>query len=278
MEFERSGNAGAPAVLLLTDRPPAETLEKLPGLEKDYCLLAAPADTAAEALEAALLRETDGLVWGAYGLHAGADALLRLLSRGRVRVRTAVLEGAFAMPDTPPDPRNCRVICWIGGRDKAAKKSWQDYGHSASPADSLTIKKLPKKESLLSYRPDVAAQQLKKAFGTAVCVRRVSTLEHSPEQVLRFLEENPFYRERSVLTKIRPVERIHESGLQLLQGSSDKLSVWIHATRVDRQDGKTVCVDRIELEAGRLNAAAKPLAELYLTLLQLHRAHCLKKS
>ncbi len=278
MELEKAGKSGAPAVLLLTDRPPAEAVAGLPGLEKRYCLLAAPADAEIIELEKALLAETDGLIWGAYGLHAGADALLRLLSRGRVRVRTAVLEGAFTLPETPPDPKNCKVICWMGSKDKAAKKAWQSYGQTVAPTDSLTIKKLPKNESLPAYRPDVAADRLKKAFGTAVCVRRVSVLDQEPARVWRHIWENPAYRERSLLTRVKPTERIDESGLQLMQGSSDKLSVWVHATRVEEQDGKTVCVDRIELEAGRLNAAAKPLAGLYLALLQIQRARSLKKS
>ena len=278
MELEKTGKAGTPAVLLLTDRVPEDTLIAMKGLEKNYTLLAAPADAPAEELEAALLAETGGLLWGAYGLHAGGDALLRLLARDRVRIRTAVLEGAFTMPEILPDPRKTRVICWIGGKDKAAKKSWQGLGERVAPVDSLTVKKLPKKESLLSFRPDVAAAQLKKAFGTAVCVQRSCELDQSPERVWRYLREYPAYRERSLLTSHRPVERMEEARIQLLEGSSDKLTLWIHATHVEERDGKTLCIDRIELEAGKRNAAARPLAELYLALLQLQRARGLKKS
>ena len=278
MELDKSGRSGTPAVLLLTDRAPEETLTALKGLGKDYTLLAAPADAPVQELEAALLGETGGLLWGAYGLHAGADSLLRLLSRGRLRIRAAVLEGAFTMPETLPDPRKTRVICWVGGKDKAAKKAWQGLGERVSPVDSLTVKKLPKKESLLSFRPDIAAAQLTKAFGTAVCVQRRIVLEQSPDRVWQHLREYPAYRERGILTKHQPVERVEEARIQLLQGSSDKLTLWIHATHVEERDGKTVCIDRIELEAGKLNTAAKPLAELYLTLLQLQRARGLKKS
>jgi len=279
MEFEKAGKAGNPAVLLLTEGSPAEIFSALKGLEKEYRLLSAPADTSPAALEDALLRECCGILWGAYGLHAGADILLRLLAGGRVRARTAVLEGAFTLPDSPALPAGGRLICWMGGKDKAAKKSWQDLGEAVSPIDSLTIKKLPKKESLLSFRPDVAADRLKKAFGPGVSVQRTARMARSADRVWTYLCANPPEKELALLRHSEPPVLDEEQRLCLLEGRSDKLRIWVHATRVEALGrGRSVCTDRIDFDAGKLNAVARPLAELYLTLLQFRRERELKEN
>ena len=106
MELRETGKPGAAAVLLWPDdgsdaavfAPVVRALEKscrvlVPGFAPEE-----PPAARVAAVENALLSRYDGRIWGAYGLRGGGGAVLSLLSRGTVRVRTCVVEGAVEVP------------------------------------------------------------------------------------------------------------------------------------------------------------------------------------
>ena len=95
--------------------------------------------------------------------------------------------------------------------------------------------------------------------------------------VWRELCRRPAGRAVSRLTEMAPLRQDDETRTQLLEGRSGKLALWRHAvTLAPLGDDRTECTDQVELDAGKLNAAAKPLAELYLKLLQVQRANGMK--
>ena len=105
MELRETGKSGAAVVLLWEDGDSGAAFAPVVrALEKTYRVLVpafAPEETPDErvaAVEAAILGAYDGRIWGAYGLRRGGEALLALLSRGGVRIRTAIVEGALAVP------------------------------------------------------------------------------------------------------------------------------------------------------------------------------------
>ena len=132
MDFHTFGKPGNPAVLLIPGGGLSwgELRGALKPLESDYFLILPAFDPGqsvseqADALEACLLRDFAGRIWGAYGLREGGAPLLTLLERGGVRLRTAVLDGT-SVPEPPADltGAGARLVYWLGSRDRAAGKS-----------------------------------------------------------------------------------------------------------------------------------------------------------
>ena len=275
MNLHTRGKPGNPVVLLLPEGEADHeaVFAALGGLEKSYYLMlpafAAGEDTAArlDALEKLLVRDHAGRVWGAYGLRSGAGLLLSLLSRGTVRVRTLILEGAYAPAAAPPAAE--KIICWKGSRDKAAKKAWKALEEQVSPLSSLTMKKLKTEEDLLSLRPDMMVKQLKKALGKTVIVTRSAVYTQPVDRVWRQLAGD---RDAGVLTETEAPRQDDTNRTLILEGRSPRLKRWSHLTHVEPLGiNGTVCTDQVELDAGPLNFAAKPLAGLYLGQLQRRR-------
>ncbi len=279
MELTVYGKADQPAVLLL---PPAgmtgdELRSRLSALGKDYRLLAPDADGTAEELEAALRRAGVVRLWGAYGLREGAGRLLELLGQG-VQVRTAVVEGPFALPGRSLRDFPGRLICWKGGKNKPAKKSWEALKKDVPGLRSLTLGKLKKKQDYLSLRPDLMAKRLAATFGPACTVQLTETLPRTPDAVWRELCRRPAGHAVTRLEEMRPLRQDDERRTQLLEGSGKKLSLWSHTVRLSPLgDDRTVCVDQVELDAGKLTPAAAALARLYLKGEQRRRRANLKR-
>lgn len=279
MELHTRGKSGNPAVLLLpgAGTEPETVFSALSGLEKSYCLLLpvfAPGEEGAnraDALEKRLLRDCAGRIWGAYGLRGGADTLLSLFSRGTVRVRTLILEGAFTPP--PAVPAAERIVCWMGSKDKAAKKAWKALEAQVSPLSTLTMKKLKKEQDLMSLRPDIMVKQLKKTLGKAVIVTRDRVISQSADTVWRQLSRSAETQDAAVLQSANAPHIDDERRTVILEGTSPRLKHWSHLTRVEALGlNRAVCTDQVELDAGALNFAAKPLAGLYLSRVQRRRA------
>lgn len=272
MELNVSGKADAPEVLLLSGS------EALRALEKRYRLLLPVFDPETDeaerldALETALRREHGGRIRGLYAAGEDAPTALRLLSRGRVRVRTTVLEGAFALPEGLASPLPGQVVYWFRQKDKAAGKVRDALRGLAAPLSTLAMKKLPKGMRLMDRRPDMAAAQLAKVFGEGVTVTRSAMIPGSVESVWRRLCLSPAGGETALLTQLDPIRCEDADHVQILEGRSNRLTLWSHLIRLERADDElTFVTDQVELDAGRLNSLAVPLAGLYLKEQQLRR-------
>lgn len=279
MELTVCGKAELPAVLLL---PPAgmsgeELCRRLPGLEKQYRLLYPASPLSADELREALGRAGAERLWGAYGLREGATALLELLSRG-CAVRTAVVEGPFTLPERSLRGYGGTLVCWKGGKNKKAKKSWEALKKDVPRLRSLTLGKLKAKQDYLSLRPDLMAKRLCATFGAARTVRLTHTLPRTPETVWRELCRRPAGSAVAKLTEMRPLRQDDENLTQLLEGRGGKLSLWSHQVALSPLgDDRTVCTDQVELEAGKLTPAAAILAKLYLRGEQKRRRAALQR-
>ena len=286
MDIRTMGKPGAPAVLLLGNADDSFALlsETFTGLEKEYFLLFPVFDTSedrearARALETALLEGYAGRIWGAYGLREGAALLLDVFVRGRIFCRTAVLEGAFALSGPVYGNAVGRMICWINAKDKAAKASWEALRGRVRGVSSLTMKKLKKDRTFGEIRPDLAVKRLKKEFGTAVIVTSTDVLPQRSETVWRELNTHVPRAELKALKEKEPTLCLSDDYVMIQNGRSPRLSHWSHMTRLESlgEDG-TICTDQVELDAGKLNALAKPLAALYLKALHARRRRALKK-
>ena len=272
MDLKLIGKPGAPEVLLLSG---AEALQPL---AKKYCLLLpvfgeenTPQERLA-ALERALIREHGGRVRGLYALGEDAALALRLLHHGNVRVRVTVLEGAFALPEELSAPLPGPVHYWFRKKDKAAQRTRDALKNLAAPLSTVAMKKLPKGMALMDRRPDMALKRLEKAFGGGVTVTCSAMLPGSAESAWREICLSPAGGETLLLTHIEPIRCEDADHVQILEGSSKHLPLWSHLIRLESADRDlTFRTDQIELDAGRLNALAKPLAALYLKEQQLRR-------
>ena len=280
MELRSVGKKDRPAVLLLAGKEWAadDVASALKGLKKDYRLLI-PVYEAEESagvrlieLEDALMADCVGMLWGAYGLGDGAEELLSLLGRERLRLRTGVVEGAFSLPeDALSAPGELR--CWTGAKDKAAKKTLEALRSRGGHAAALTLKKLPRGKSTLAYCPGIAATQMKKAFGQALCVRRTAVLPAGRDEVWRLLRSGPDVRESSRLEKAAPLRADEETGVLVYEGSSPTLPVWNHVIRLESTGkGLTRCTDQILFRAGENSKGMKRSVKRYLLYLQLTRS------
>ena len=281
MELHTCGKPGNPVILLLPEGKADHeaVFSALKGLEKSYFLILPTFEegendeTRLAALEKALVRDHAGRVWGAYGLRPGATLLLSLLARGAVRVRTLILEGGYTLSTKPPMAE--RIVCWMGSRDKPAKKAWKELEKQASPASTLTMKKLKKEQDLLSLRPDLMVKQLKKTLGKAVIVSRSTVIMQPVDSVWQRM---PVQQTAAVLTETEPTRLDDAHRTVISAGTSPRLKHWSHLTHLEALGlNGTVCTDQVELDAGILNGVAKPLTGLYLGRLQRRRKRALGK-
>lgn len=286
MELRETGKPGAAAVLLWPDDgmdaaifgPVVHALEKT-------CRVLVPAFAPEEAgavrvaaVESALLAGYDGRIWGAYGLRRGGSAILSLLSRGSVRVRTCVVEGAVELPAQGLREYSGTLFHWKGSKDKGAGKSWEAL-HKAFPAlRSLTLRKLRAGQDVVSIRPDIMTKRLLKAFGSAGTVRVSTLVPHSASRVWRQLNRCPAGKALGRLQTMQPVRRTDEDRTQIIEGAAKGVPLWSHMTRVEPcGEYGAVCVDQVEISAGKLTPVAMRVAEIYLKAVQKSRNRQMRK-
>lgn len=286
MELRETGKPGAAAVLLWPDdgldaavfAPVVRALEKscrvlVPGFAPEE-----PPAARVAAVENALLSRYDGRIWGAYGLRGGGSAILSLLSRGTVRVRTCVVEGAVDVPAQGLREFSGTLFHWKGSRDKGAGKSWEAL-HKAFPAlRSLTLRKLKAGQNVVSIRPDIMAKRLLKAFGSAGIVRVCTRVPHSASRVWRLLNRRPAGKAIGRLRTMQPLRRTDEDRTQIIEGAAKGIPLWSHMTRVEPcGEYGAACVDQVEISAGKLTPVAMRIAEIYLKAVQKSRNRQMRK-
>lgn len=286
MELRETGKTGAAVVLLWPDAgmdaaafAPVER-----ALGKNYRVLVpafTPEETDAErvaAVEAAILSRYDGRIWGVYGLRRGGGELLSLLSHGAVRVRTAVVEGALNVPAQGLSGGQTVLIHWKGSRDKGAQKTWETLHAAVPPLRSLTLRKLKAGEDFLSVRPDLMAKRLAAAFGSAGTVRVSTLVPHSAARVWRQLNRRPAGKALGALQTMQPLRRSDDDRTQIIEGSAGGVKLWSHMTRVEPcGEHDAVCIDQVEISAGKLTPAAMRIAEIYLKAAQKNRNRQMRK-
>ena len=286
MELRETGKPGAAAVLLWPDdgldaavfAPVVRALEKscrvlVPGFAPEE-----PPAARVAAVENALLSRYDGRIWGAYGLRGGGSAILSLLSRETVRVRTCVVEGAVEVPAQGLREFSGTLFHWKGSRDKGAEKSWEAL-HKAYPAlRSLTLRKLKAGQNVVSIRPDIMAKRLLKAFGSAGIVRVCTRVPHSASRVWRLLNRRPAGKAIGRLRTMQPLRRTDEDRTQIIEGAAKGIPLWRHMTRVEPcGEYGAACVDQVEISAGKLTPVVMRIAEIYLKAVQKSRNRQMRK-
>lgn len=286
MELRETGKPGAAAVLLWPDdgldaavfAPVVRALEKscrvlVPGFAPEE-----PPAARVAAVENALLSRYDGRIWGAYGLRGGGSAILSLLSRGTVRVRTCVVEGPVDVPAQGLREFSGTLFHWKGSRDKGAGKSWEAL-HKAFPAlRSLTLRKLKAGQNVVSIRPDIMAKRLLKAFGSAGIVRVCTRVPHSASRVWRLLNRRPAGKAIGRLRTMQPLCRTDEDRTQIIEGAAKGIPLWSHMTRVEPcGEYGAACVDQVEISAGKLTPVVMRIAEIYLKAVQKSRNRQMRK-
>lgn len=286
MELRETGKPGAAAVLLWPDdgldaavfAPVVRALEKscrvlVPGFAPEE-----PPAARVAAVENALLSRYDGRIWGAYGLRGGGSAILSLLSRGTVRVRTCVVEGPVDVPAQGLREFSGTLFHWKGSRDKGVGKSWEAL-HKAYPAlRSLTLRKLKAGQNVVSIRPDIMAKRLLKAFGSAGIVRVCTRVPHSASRVWRLLNRRPAGKAIGRLRTMQPLRRTDEDRTQIIEGAAKGIPLWSHMTRVEPcGEYGAACVDQVEISAGKLTPVVMRIAEIYLKAVQKSRNRQMRK-
>lgn len=283
MELMSKGKNTAPAVLLLPGdgREPEEVLGALKAMGKPYRLLVPVFDPGegTEALEEALMRECAGRLWGAYGLGSGADMLLELVARGRIRIRSWVTEGPVSLPEDPIPPASGKGWSWNRAKDKAGAQSLTALRERYADVNSLTLKKLPKKKTTLEHCPKFAAGRMEKTFGRAVCVSRSTTIDMPMDALWARLRDRHLRSEFARLSSRLPVEMDDGEHRLILEGQGDSMELWSHMIRLEPgEDGATVCTDQILMSPrGKKGPSARTL-KLYLLWAQLSRSLEVKRS
>ena len=282
MELKTMGKDASPAVLLLPGEgiEPEAVLAALKTMGRRYRLLLPVFDPGEgpEALEDALLRECAGRLWGAYGLGSGADMLLRLIARGKVRVRSWVTEGPVALPEEPLPERPGRGWSWIRAKDKAGERSLAALREACGGVASMTMKKLPKKKSTLSYCPKFAVGRMEKSFGSAVSVSRSARISAPAASLWSELNEGPIQKEIARLREMLPVEKDEARHVLILEGKGERTELWSHLIRLESdEDGVTICTDQILMQPRGKAAPAVWSVKLYLAYIQLCRSLSARK-
>ncbi len=277
MEFYTQGNPGAPALLLAipegVDR--LALRNALDHLERRYFLIVPSWDAPAgpEALaaewESRLLQDFSGRIWGAYGLREGADALLALVARGRVRIRTLVAEGAGSLPAPGMEKPAGRVILWINARDRSAKRARRVLRRRWPDMHTLTLRKLRAGQDFLSVRPDLMARRLEKALGQARLVRYSSVMDRGPGRLWTLVKRRPPQGLDARLTEGEPPVVDEKNRTLIREGRGGPFRLWSHLVHLEPVSGsETIYTDQVELSAGLLSGPAK-----LLTALSLRRDH-----
>ena len=277
MELITTGKDAAPAVLLLPGdgRTPEDVLGALKPMSKKYRLLLpvfGPGE-GMEALEEALQRQCAGRLWGAYGLGSGADMLLELIARGRVRVRSWVTEGPVSPPEDPVARDHGKGWSWIRAKDKAAAQSLAALREKYADVNSLTMKKLPKKKSTLEHCPKFASGRMEKSFGTAVSVSRSTVIDMPVDELWAKLRDRHLRSEIARLRSRLPVEMDDGEHRLILEGAGDSMELWSHMIRLEPgEEGATVCTDQILMRPVGKKGLTVSAVKLYLLCAQLSRA------
>ncbi len=265
MELLICGPEAKPSLLMLPARgmSAAALLEPLKGLEDSYRVICADGAGSVEELEALLLERGLSRISGAYGLREGATLLLALLAQGKVSVRKAVTEGPFSLPKAGLTPELTDFVCWRGGKDKKAKKALDALRKACPGAASHVLGKLKSGQDFVSVRPDLMLARLKTTFGAAAVVTVSSRLPQDTRKVWAALGREdvscPLIPETEVVSA-RP-----EDLTLLREGRSKSIPLWSHQTQLRSVAGEaTECIDRVEIDAGKLRPLAVPLAKLCL--------------
>ena len=277
MELKSIGKNTAPAVLLLPGegQVPEDVLGALKPMGKSYRLLLPVFDPGEgpEALEEALMNECAGRLWGAYGLGTGADMLLELIARGRIRVRSWVTEGPVTLPEGPIPTTPGKVWSWIRAKDKAGAQSLAALREKYAGVNALTMKKLPKKKSTLEHCPRFSAGRMEKAFGSAVSVSRSAAVDMPVDELWAMLREGHLRSEIARLRSRLPVEMDDREHRLILEGTGNSMELWSHMIRLEPgEDGGTVCTDQILMRPRGKKAPTAGMVKLYLLYIQLRRA------
>ena len=287
MEIKTYGKSSAPALLLLSGGGSwGEAAESaLRALEKSYFLLVpAFAETEslserAAALEECLLDDFAGRIWGAYGLREGGSVLLELLSRGKVRIRTAIAEGRVVLPAGGLRDIPGRLYYWYRAKDRKAKKLLKALRRVCPKLHTLALKKLKKDADFLSVRPDLMVKRLEKTFGKAQTVSVSSLMDANSDTIWRQLARRGVTKPMLHLTDMQPVTRSDEDRVQILEGQTRHISLWSHMIRLQRvSERETVFTDQVEVEAGFLTPLVKLWAGAYLRRSQRKQNRQLKKN
>ena len=267
MKLENWGTADKGAVLLLTGErfTPAQVREALPGLEKRYHVLVSSGTGASpEELFDALRCAGVVRLWGAYGLEAGADALLAFLAAGSMEVRTAVTEGCFSLPAASLAEYPGTLICWKGGRDKPAEKSWKALKAQRPGLRSLTLDKLKKGQTYLSRRPDLMEKRLTATFGDVSALQVTDVFLGSEKEVWQFFSGETG-SDFPLLRELAPPREDEARHIRIREGRGEDIPFWNRRLELERAgDGAVKCVDQVEYSAGKRQGRIRRLGERYL--------------
>jgi len=262
MKFRTYGNPNNPTLLLIPGEGMGEQelYTSLKKLENSYYLLLpafAPAESPErrlEGMEECLHDHFSGRIWGAYGLDAGATLLLALLSRNRVQIRTAVLDGTMLLPSESLDKCSATLVYWYGSRDKAAKKLLKSFRDACPDLRTLRLKKLRPGQRFLSIRPDLMVKRLRRTFGTGKLVNLTVLLPVDSDALWNHL----LHRDHAAAEQLKDPFTVtcrEEERRLLIEGRSSLSRHWSHLLQLERlEDGLTLCTQQLELAGGALSA------------------------
>jgi pimeloyl-ACP methyl ester carboxylesterase len=258
MEFRTYGKPDNPTVLLLpAEDTTGDTLYAgLKKLEAHYQLLiptflpGESTERRLEGIEECLSDHYSGRIWGAYGLDEGASLLLALLTRQKVRIRTAVLDGTVVLPAEPFADVPTQIVYWYGSRDKAAKKLLKTLRTQYPELHTLKLKKLGVGERFWAIRPDLAVKRLRQAFGKAKLLHLTVLLEIHAQTLWTHLTA----RDHAAAEKLKspPLISAKDTTHTLLIEGTGKLSKhWSHLIQLEAlEDNLTLVTHQLELSAG----------------------------
>ena len=253
------------ACVLLLGRDGAESSrlrQALPGLEREYHLLLAlpgsgeSAGQQAAELERLLTERHAGRIWGAYAVREGGEVLLRLLSGGNVRVRSAVLDGTV-LPARPDGlvQTDTKLFYWFAAGDRAAKKTLRLLRERLGPVNSVALKKLKAGQLFADIRADLMEKRLLRCLGRARTVSLSAVLAAPAGQVFSALPGQPESRAAALLTKRDAVIADRERLTYITGGSGKLIRRWSHLVQLREQGERdTLCTDQVEMSAGLLDS------------------------
>lgn len=272
MEFRTYGKPDNPTLLLIPGEGMMENelYTPLKKLEGSYCLLLpafAPAETPErrlEGMEACIRDHFAGRIWGAYGLDEGATLLLALLARGRVQIRTAVVDGTMALPPESLDNCTSSIVYWYGSRDKAAGKLLKTFRNAYPDLQTLRLKKLRTGERFLAIRPDQMVKRLRRTFGTGKLVNCTVLLPVDTD----VLWDHLTCRDHAAAEQMKPPFTVtcrEEERRLLIEGRNTLSRHWSHLLQLERlDDNLTLCTHQLELAGGALSSLSAMRARALL--------------